>query len=314
MHLDVHIGAGGAGAQLVDIGQPGVLGQQRDDLAPRLVGEFVVHQLARGFPEDADRAPEQHRGDGQRRQAVDAVQPEPGGDSDAHQGDHVGGQIGGVVRPVAGHRHGGGLFQHLALGDEQEGGQHDGDDHHGDRPALLFQRVRGQDVAHRLAGDQGGGGEHQASLHQAGERLGLAVSITVLSVGRRGGVAHGEESDQRRHQVEAGIRCRGEQGHRARGQPGGDLEGHQDGGGSHRQQRHAACQPGGLGGGQGVRRGHRRTLAFPAASWGGNAELRRRFAAVAPRSATGGGSTGRRPAVHGHGRSSRPPVRWRRRR
>ncbi len=83
--------------------------------------------------------------------------------------------------------------------------------------------------------DQGGGGEHQSRLHQAGEGLALAVAIAVLAVGRRGGVAHGQEGPQRSDDVEAGIGQGGQGRHRARGQPGPELQHGQHHGRRHRQ-------------------------------------------------------------------------------
>ncbi len=328
MHLHVDIGAGRAGPQLVDVGQPPILGHQLDDPRAHLVGQFVVHQLAGRLAEHADRAPEQQRGDDQRGDRVEPGDPQPGGRRYPCQGDEVGGEIRGVVRPVARHSHGGGLLQHPALGGDQEPGEQDRDRHHRHRPATLLDRLGGHQVADRLAGDQGGGGEHQPGLHQAGESFRLAVAVAVLGVRRRHGIADGEEGGQRRQEVEAGVGRRRQQGDRPRGQPGRDLDRHQHRGGRDRIERHAPGQGGALDGGQAMGGVH-----GPEPSRVGAARQRERLSmlshpslkkegcgptppasALAPHSATAGGSASRRPAVRGHGRSTRPPGPWRRRR
>jgi hypothetical protein len=51
--------------------------------------------------------------------------------------------------------------------------------------ASCCDRTGGEDGADRLLTDQGGGGEDQTRLHEAGEGLGLAMPEAVLGVGRR---------------------------------------------------------------------------------------------------------------------------------
>ncbi len=110
-------------------------------------------------------------------------------------------------------------------------------------PALVLEPVGLDDVVDGLLADQGGGGEHQAGLDQAGEGLGLAVSIAVFGVGRGGGVADGEEGRQRGDQVKARVGGHGRQDrHRAAGDPHHRLEGDEHGRCGHRHQRHPPGQ------------------------------------------------------------------------
>ena len=121
VHLDVHVGPGRAGAQLVDVGQPPVLRSsgRRSGRGPR--------RAARG-PSAGPRP----RGTRRPRPTAGAPRwpapptassrpiPSQAAGADAGQRDDVGGEVGGVVRPVAGDRHRRGLLQHPALGDDQQ--------------------------------------------------------------------------------------------------------------------------------------------------------------------------------------------------
>src|SRR5262249_37452480 len=98
----------------------------------------------------------------------------------------------------------------------------------------------------RLLADQRRRGEDQARLQEARERLRLAVAEAVLGVGRRGGVAHGEEGAERGDQVEAGVRQRGQDRDRAGGDPDRRLDRGQRQRRRDRQRRDPARQRGGL--------------------------------------------------------------------
>ena len=114
------IGPGGAGAQLVHVGDragpqsPG----RRSGRAPR--------RAVRG--PSAGRRPRGTRAIAPQSSTAATARPptasmpadaQPGRCRDADQGDEVGGQVGGVVRPVAGHGHRLRLPQHPALGRDQ---------------------------------------------------------------------------------------------------------------------------------------------------------------------------------------------------
>ncbi len=246
VHLDVHIGARGAGPQLVHAADARVGGHAGDDLRAVRIGKLVIQQLERAVAEHLDRPPHQPAGDDQARRRVQARGVEHGRERDPDQGEEVRGQVHQIVHAVARHGHRGGPAQNARLGVEQENGQQGGDAHHADGPPLRAER-RGRDqVGDRLAPDQGGGGEHQARLQQAGESLALAVAVAVLAVRRGGGVAHGHEGPERGDHVQRRVGQRGQGRDRAGDHPGRELQRGQDQGHGHGQARDAARQGGGF--------------------------------------------------------------------
>ncbi len=182
---------------------------------------------------------------------VQPVQAQQGRPGDAGHRGEVRAQVGGVVRPVAGDGDRPRALEHPGLDRDQADGQDHRKGHDGQGPTAGLDRLGFQQTGDGLAANQGGRGEHQAALHQAGEGFGLAVAEAVLGVRRRDGVADRVEGDQRGQQVEAGIGQRRQQGHRAAGPPGEALGGDQHHSDRHRQGGHPAGQDGGLGLGKG---------------------------------------------------------------
>ncbi|MNE29104.1 hypothetical protein D3C80_1225750 [compost metagenome] len=239
VQVDVHLHhqrlAGQAGAQLVDVGDAGVLADGGDDGGAVGVGRGPVQQVAGGVLEQADRPPGQPDRNDQARRRVQPRRLEEGARDHADQHHDVGGQVGGVVGAVARHGQGTGLLHRLGLRPHQARRDGDGqkDDAHG--PAAGRHRARVEDALDRLPADEDARGQHHARLHQGGQALGLAVAVAMRVVGRGGGPAHGEEGGQRGHQVQRRIRQAGQDGDRARGPQGEGLHEDQQNRRRHRQ-------------------------------------------------------------------------------
>ncbi len=144
--------------------------------------------------------------------------------ADADQGGDVGHQVHRVVGAVARHGDGICLLQHLSLSPHQNDGESQGDEHDRKRPGLFLERLGGDQMTDGFLADQGGGSEHQARLQEAGEGLALPMAEAVLAIGGRRGVAHGNEGPQRGDDVETGVGQGGQSRHRARGEPGAELQ------------------------------------------------------------------------------------------
>ena len=255
MHLDVHIGARGAGAQLVHAGEPRGRrsSARRSGRAPR--------PTARG--PSAGRRPRGTRRP--RPRAAGARRPGPAAASIAVEAQA--GRRPDAQRARSGWRRG---RRRSAPGRRRPR----------PKPVCCSTRRLGGDQQRRSAGsratitaiaqplcasaadasgrgsppaDQGGGGEHQARLHQAGEGLGLAVAEAVLGVGRGGGVADGEEGRPARPAGRARNRP-----WRPAAPPSREASqrpapwSHSTPAHAHRIERHPPRQGGGLGGAQGV--------------------------------------------------------------
>ena len=83
----------------------------------------------------------------------------------------------------------------------------------------------------RLGADREREEQQHRALPQRGEVLGLAVAVVVLLVGRADRDADGEERQQRGDEVRGGVRRLGEEGERAGGEAGAELERDQEAGG-----------------------------------------------------------------------------------
>ena len=201
VHLHVSDGTRSARAQLVNVGDSGVLLHQRLDTVAVGLRQFAVHEFAGGFAKNADGSPQQNRRDGRAGQSIQTDHVKEGDRGDADQRNDIGRQVRRIVGPISGHSHRCGLAQQPRLGGQQSDREYDRDDHHRDRPRFICHRLRREQMMNSLLRDQCGRGEHQAGLDQAGEGLGLAVAEPVFRVRRRRRIAHSEESGARRHEI-----------------------------------------------------------------------------------------------------------------
>ena len=94
---------------------------------------------------------------------------------------------------------------------------------------LLLAHLMGIDqaLAHRQQQRAARSGD-EAGLHQARQRLGLAMAEAVVGVGRDQRLADGEERHQRAHEVERGVDQRRQHAHRIGDPPRRQLGGDQD--------------------------------------------------------------------------------------
>jgi hypothetical protein len=84
--------------------------------------------------------------------------------------------------------------------------------------------VRRADLADRLDGDARGGHEEHGGHERGGERLGLAVAVGVVGVGRRGGDGEAAPDDQRGDDVGRRLDRVGDEGVRVAEDAGGELD------------------------------------------------------------------------------------------
>jgi hypothetical protein len=118
------------------------------------------------------------------------------------------------MRPVSADRDRGRSPEHPGLGGDQPEGQGCRQGHHADRPSSGLQGLGIEEVANRFLADQGGRGEDQSRLHQAGEGLGLAMAEAMFLVRGRGRIADREEGDGGGQEIEGGIGQGGQKGDR----------------------------------------------------------------------------------------------------
>ena len=92
-----------------------------------------------------------------------------------------------------------------------------------DERAGLDRRGRPGEPAQRLGQHPDGQHDEHAGLHQRGHRLDLRVAVVVRGVGGPVGGAHGEQSEQRRADVDEPVRRLAQQRQRAGHEAGGEL-------------------------------------------------------------------------------------------
>jgi hypothetical protein len=79
--------------------------------------------------------------------------------------------------------------------------------------------------------------DEDRSLRERGEVLRLAVTVGMRAISRPDGHADGEEREQRRDEVGAGMDRLGDEPEAVRLEPGDELDGNQDARGDHRHER-----------------------------------------------------------------------------
>ncbi len=100
------------------------------------------------------------------------------------------------------HRDGIGPPQHPRLGPDQGHGQDGGKGHDPHGQAFRADRLGRDQMPDRFLAHQGGGGEDQSRLQEAGKGFRLAMAVAVLAVRRRRRVAHRQESRDRGRDVQ----------------------------------------------------------------------------------------------------------------
>ena len=219
MQLDELGEPGRARAQIVHVADARVRAHERENSLAIFVRQLAIHKHVDRLAADAHRAPDHVGRDRERHADVDQRLLEVAGEKDARAHGDVGHEVGHVVRLVRmnGQRlratHDMALEEHQGERQDHAHAAHD----HADMLAFDGPRIQeavddGHADADRRSGDEAG-------LRHAGQRLGLAVAEAMLGVGRRERLANGEESDERRHEVERGVDQGRQHAHRAGEQP-----------------------------------------------------------------------------------------------
>ena len=152
----------------------------------------------------------------------------PGGDEDrAREHGERAREVGGEVDGVGGQRRRAVAARAAAARDHARDvdGDHDGE--HEERPPGRLDalgRRRRRSRCSGLVADRERDEQQHRALGQRGQVLRLAVAVVVLLVGRPQRHAHGEQRQQRRDEVGRRVRGLGEEGDRAGGQAGAELE------------------------------------------------------------------------------------------
>ena len=135
------------------------------------------------------------------------------------------------------------LFTLFLLLQHQDQRGHGRDDGNGDADQSVLQRLRRNQSLDGFGHQQERRAADEGALHKPGQRLRLAVAETMLAVGRRQRVAHGEQIDEGHDDVERRIHQRGHHGDGTRQQIGDGLDHHQHPAGDHGRQGRTPHQP-----------------------------------------------------------------------
>ena len=99
-----------------------------------------------------------------------------------------------------------------------------GNEHHGEGPDRGLDFDVAEEQAHdRFVDHPGAGQQKQAGFNEGGEVFDLAVAVLVVGVGGLVGDSDGEIGEQRRDQIEGGVRGFGENAQAAGGDADDDL-------------------------------------------------------------------------------------------
>ena len=248
MELDELITTRCARAQIVEV--ENLRMRAHDLLDPGAVGfvHLAVHQHVERILADPQRRARDEDGDGKADGRVD---PPPAELRAQHQGrDHadIDQEVGGVVRLVGADGDRAGAPDDVPLQQHQQAGDDERDHHHRDaglhrrhrraRPEAIDDLHRQH---HRRAEDEG-------DLHQAGQRLRLAMAEAMLGIRRHQGLADGDEIDDRGRGIERGIEQARQHADRAGLQEGAELERDQEQRRADRREAGEPHQPGLIGG------------------------------------------------------------------
>lgn len=203
----------------------------RSDLCVYRSREPPVHQHVDRLARYVYRRPE----DEARNQKRDErVGERPAGERDEEQRAERGAvrvNVGRVVDGVGVEGGRVGLARDLAEARDEREADAARDGHRADAEPFGSGRLRSDDAADGFPEQYEPGGGDDEGLEETGERLGLAVTITMVFVGRGRGGAHGVIVDRRREDVHRRVEQRSPHADRTRHHSRQSLQGDEEGGG-----------------------------------------------------------------------------------
>ncbi len=203
--------AGGAGAQIVNITHLSMGERDIADLAPRIVGQLMIHQQVEGAMGDLPGREQNVSGDGDGKNRIGEGPAELPPEQQRNDNRAIDEQVAQIVERIRLDRDGTGLLDHATLKGHQDDGCHDGYRHHDDAKTRVLDRRRVEHPVACFDHQEYGRAADKGALAHRRERLGLAMAEAMLLVRRSQGRAHREQVEQRGGGIQQGIDQRREQ-------------------------------------------------------------------------------------------------------
>jgi len=228
MDLDEGVKPRLARAQLMQADHFGMRFDDGFDLLPFGIGQFMIHQLIQAALEHQPGACHQ---DGGHEQRDDRIGRHPAQLGHQENGDHdtdIGRQIADIMRLIGGDRDRTGALDHAALIEDKPDRHDDGYQHHDQGRQTMFDGLGAEKPLHGLDHQKQGRSRDKSALRQPRQRLGLAMTKTMFSVGGSKRFMNGEEIERRGEEIERGIGEAGQHRHRMGKEISQRLDCHQE--------------------------------------------------------------------------------------